>query len=237
MVIKKIVLLVLCFVSMWGISCVGIKGIKATQLAKEYLRQKYTCEMKYLFVRLSLEPGLYRVFFYPLDEPNLIIEVRIPLDLSVPEDRENEYGYFVQDNYFPELFSLDTKIFFSQKIQEVWNSMKTSVHISVDTSAIYSFEVPIELNEQMEPKDMEPYLKYNIHISINCLFSKINKEEEAANIIRVFKMINDAGYKPDRILFWYRLNRMGTRERGIVFKNWFEILTISQVVEIIDNVK
>jgi len=229
MIVRRVVLGFI-IVSMLGVICIIINKRKtAVRLAEDYLRQKYTFQVKCLSVRRSLEPGLYHVFFSPLDEPELKIEVRIQQDLSVPKDRENEYGYYVPDNYFPALFRLNTERFFSPKIQKIWDPVNIGVYISVNTSSMYSFRVPIELNEQMEPIDMEPYLKYDIIINIESLFTNIKKEEEAVKFIQTFEIIKDVGYKPEKIFFFYK---SGTKEREnyFVFENWQNISTVSHII-------
>jgi hypothetical protein len=219
-------------------SCVGLvlRRGTAAKVAEDYLRQKYTCEMRYLATRISWEPSLYRVYFSPVDDPELVVCVVVDRDLSISMGRTNIYGsHFEPDNYLLQLFSLDTKRFFSAKIQEIWD-VNTRVHATTGSTPP-SFEVPAELNEQMTSKEMEPYLEYDIYISIDLFVTEVIKEKEAANILKSFRIIKDAGYKPNEILFWYKTTKEDREieERSIRFENWTALLLPSQVIDVIER--
>jgi hypothetical protein len=241
MVVKKIGrglgFIFLLFFMLLGMSCVGISKRKAVYLAEEYLKQKYIREMKYLFVNSGgIDTAVYSVFFSPIDDPELRFQVQISKkDPSLPIERENEYGYFVHDNFLLQYFSLGTKRFFTPKIQEIWDA-NTSVFVVVKRDLPLSlFKVPIELNEQMETKEMETYLNYEIFIRIDLLYLDIIKEIEAENIFKIFRIINNAGYRPDTILFSYKADSEGDKHQRIIFKNWIEYLTVSQIMDVIEQ--
>jgi hypothetical protein len=232
MTIGKIAM-ILCLVPVMGLSCVGLgKKVIAKKLAEDYIQKKYTRKMKYVSVNSTgpfIDLSYYSVFFSPLDEPEIIFEVIIPWDLTEPTERTNKYGYFVPDNYLLRLFSFDAKKMLDEKIQNIWGSVKTSVYVPVKDSRGYSFQVPIEINEQMEPKDMEPYLKYDFFINVDLLFSGLLIEKEAVSILDAFLIIKKAGYKPNEIIFWYKTD--SNEKKMVEFENWFEISTVSPIIE------
>jgi hypothetical protein len=218
-------------------SCVGLvlRRGTAAKVAEDYLRQKYTCEMRYLATRISWEPSCYHVYFSPVNDPELVVCVIVDDNLSISMGHTNIYGsHFEPDNYLLQLFSLDTKRFFSEKIQEIWD-VNTRVHATTGSTPP-SFEVPAELNEHMSPKEMEPYLEYDIFIDVNLFVSEIIKEKEAAIILETFRIIKDAGYKPNEILFWYKTTKEDweNEKRSICFENWTALLLPSQVIDVID---
>ena len=219
MIVKK---LLLCFVLVFCISCAMTNRIKARQLAEGYLQQRYTQEMKYRFTwRILAESSNYHVIFSPKNNPKIFFEVTIFSNLSEPREYMRYDGrYFVPDDYLITLFCLNLKKDLSSKIQEIWDG-SISCLVAVDYQ-------PFELNEHMELREMELYIEYEIFIYTKLLISKIDKEKEAANMLAIFKMINDSGYNPLIISFRYKIN--WNNNIYFRFENWHE-LTLSNIIE------
>jgi hypothetical protein len=159
---------------------------KAVQLAKDYLTQKYSREMKYLFTNslILTEPALYHVVFSPKNEPYLHFEVLVQIDLSPPQEEINKYGYFVPDNYLLRIFEFHTDKFLRMRFEKEYNS-GVAIYTVLNDQPLYSFKVPVEISEKTDAKDMERYIDYDIWFSDSGPFPWGAREEEADSIIKI----------------------------------------------------
>ncbi len=216
------------------------KEKKAIRLSQDYLSQKYTQEMQYLNVKFSwIDPAIYHVSFSPVNMPELVFEVLISQDLTSPREWTNPDGsHFAPDNYYLKYFSLDTRKSFQTHVQQIWGT-NTGIVVPVVNLGLYAVKIPLELNEQMKPEDMEPFLDYDFYVTPNQLLDDSSKAEEAQKIFEMIQIVQASGYKPNRILFWYQTGNKKKNEkytdsktwaeRDISFEDWNEISSVEQI--------
>jgi len=223
---KMVLFILIVFIigSVLSILCFEMaKKAKAVQLAKEYLHQKYIQEMDYLYVRsFGLDPGLFHVFFSPKNKPELIFRVLVRSDLVLNKGWTNSYGnHYEPDNYLLKIFEFETRAFFLERIENICNK-DTDLNILVENGALYAFETPVELTENMDYKEMEAFISYDLSISIQ----RLDIHDDAIFILDMINMIKKSGFKPVKIIF---NNKPYDYEKHIEIENWYEIETLSYV--------
>lgn len=217
----------------------------AVRLAQEYLAQKYEQEMQFYHVRFSwIDPSLYQVTFTPADNPNLYFQVIVQQNLTIAEGLQ-EFGYSTYpDNYYLNYFTFHTSRAIEKDVQNIWDE-SASVHVSIDSPALYSYRMPTEFNEHMSAEEMAPFLNYDYHITLNRLLDSRFKTEEAEKILQTISVFQISQYDPREILFWYQTGKNAKQkvltdsktwpEMYIKFENWSEISTIDEVVQAMDE--
>jgi hypothetical protein len=202
-----------------------IRKQHAINLAKEYLLKKYSQKMDYLDSCFSIiDPSLFRIYFSPENNKRIVFTVLVQQDLSILDKRRDD-GYYSPDDYLLEKFKLDfTDIFFSIA-KSIWSD-GIPVVISINEQPLYSYKVPIELNEKMSTKEMEKYINYNIYISPDYFFDK-KTNNEPDMIFELIKEIRKETYSPNEIIFCYK--DAENNDRYFSFDRWFEIETVDDV--------
>jgi len=206
------------------------KKDKAIHLAKNYLNQKYTQEMRYLRCRHSfIDPALYHVYFSPKEKLGVVFKVIVGNDLTLKAGRTNSYGdHYEPDNYLLRLFEFEAESFIQEKLDNICINGINRIIISTQNSAIYSFETPIEINEKMNFKEMEPFIKYDISIMINGLIGI----EDVSCILDIIKMIKEFEFKPNCIKFYDKTSFFTER---FEIENLCEIETTENILDIVER--
>jgi len=209
----------------------GDKG-KATEIAKEYLVQKYSQDMQCVDARYSwIDPALYHIYFSPVDNSDLVFEVMVQQDFSISE-KTNEYGNFSADDYYISCFEWQMSTFFRDEINLIWDN-EAEIFVNAPNPALYAFKIPAGLNDSMALHDMAPLIEeYLLIIDAKQLLDAENKADEANKMLRFIQDVQKSEYKPDRIVFWYSVPKSQTNSRGsenVSFENWSEITEVEQV--------
>jgi len=123
----------------------SIKENKAVVAAQEYLSDKYTQEMNYNGVSYSwIDPSQYHVTFSPNNMPDMTFEVLVQSDFKL-EERTNEYGLFVPDNYLLQRFNEYTYGLYQSVAEDFWDT-DVRVNIPINDQPLYAYKIPAELN-------------------------------------------------------------------------------------------
>ena len=224
------------------------KKMQAVQIAKDYLSRQYEQEMQYMSVRYSsglVGPELYRVYFSPINNPDLVVEVRVFADLSITEPRsyrhqEHDSGNYItrdsrQDNYYIVLFQWLAAEYYSNDVKNIWGD---NTIIDTSTNNLHgggSFNMPHGLNDNMSFSEMvELGATFLLKINIDLMLD--DKQKESERMLEFIKIVQDSGYKPSSIFFNYRKPKTMNDISGIlsvIFLDWEEITTVEQVLAVI----
>ncbi len=211
------------------------KENKAIQIAQEYLNQKYEQEMQYENVRYSwIDPSLYHVRFSPVSKPEIIFEVLVYPDLTIPEDRW-EFGQSKKsaDNYYVKYFEYCMEKFLIADVTRLWGDKATVKVLDVNIGGV-AFSVSSELNDKITLMEMEPLIDdYWIYVRMNeIVFDELSTEKTANLIFEFIETIKNYDFVPKTIDFWHPLT--DDNEFDIALHDWDEIKTVDQVVERIE---
>lgn len=201
---------------------------RAYIVAKNYLLQKYSQDIKFISIRYSwIEPSLYYVYFSPKDNPRLVFSVMVQQNFTA-SDKTNEYGYFSADNYYITFFEYQMKNFYLDKIINLWGE-KINLIIRVPNSALYAFKMPSELNNAISLNDMEHLIEeYLIILDTKQGIDKDIKFDEAYKIFEFIQTVQESGYDPKRIVFWYNVKNRGSM--SVSYDDWREINSMEQIL-------
>ena len=208
----------------------SVKEKKAIQLAQNYLAQKYTQEMRFLNVRLplTLDGAYYHVYFSPINNPDLIFEVGVWPNLTL---------LISTDDYYLRFVSLNIEKAFQNDVHKVWD-VSADIYIYANYSIRYSYEIPIELNEQMDAVEIAPFLDYEFGIDTNRSLENDSKGEEAQKMFELIQIVQASNYTPTEIYFRYQTEgiKEGTNvKKSIQFENWAQISSIEEIEKIMDE--
>lgn len=211
-----------------------IRNNKAIQLAKEFLAEKYGQEMVYESIRCSwfVDPVQYYVRFVSTSNPEIDFEVIISNDLSTPEERINEYGYFSNDNYLLRRFMSYMEINLMENVNAVWN-VGADVSVFINNQPLYSYNIPDELSEEMPPESMEQYIDYDIYITVNSLINRSMVHNEARKIISFIQSVVEHDYNPRKILVWYKDKPNSSDSIHFSFENHWNSYDLAEIEKII----
>jgi hypothetical protein len=119
-------------------SYLSYKENKAIQIAQEYLNQKYEQEMQYESTRFSwIDPSLYHVSFSPVCNSEIIFEVIVYPDLTIPEDRwEFRQSSWSADNYYVKYFEYCMEEYLAADVKRLWGNDATVKVFDVDIGGV-----------------------------------------------------------------------------------------------------
>lgn len=124
--------------------------------------------------------------------------------------------------------------FFKGDVTDVWGADASAYTLAMNP-ALYSFAVPIGLNDQLSLNEMETLIEeYLIYINTEQLLNEGNLEDAAKKARAFIQHVQNSGYEPDRIIFRYIAPKASKDNRGLIIVgigNWQEIMTVEQVME------
>lgn len=210
------------------------KENKAIQIAQEYLNQKYEQEMQYESTRFSwIDPSLYHVSFSPVSNSEIIFEVIVYPDLTIPEDRW-EFGESSRsaDNYYVKYFEYCMGDYLVADVKRLWDYDATVKVLDITYGGV-AFCVSPELDDKMTLAEMEPLINdYWIYIKTGEMtVDDQSLEESARRIFEFIQIIKNNGFMPETIDFWYPATEDETTD--VVLRNWNKIDTVDQVVALL----
>ena len=217
----------------------AFKEPKVIALAQEYLEQKYDQEMQYLGITFPIIEAPYRVCFSPADNLNLIITVRVKSDISLREESIVGKIHFMPDDYYMAYFELQMAEYFKNDIKMIWGDT-ANIFVSISSrAAASSFRVPTGLNNQLSLQDKEALIeKYLLFVNVDTMLGEDIKTEEAKKTLNFIQAIQQSGYKPDCLVFWYKAPKTVKDASGranLSIKDWMDIGNVEQVLEQMDE--
>jgi hypothetical protein len=203
------------------------KENKAVQIAQEYLNQKYEQEMQYQNVRFPwIDPSLYHVRFSPVNNPEIIFEVLVQLDLSLTE-KDNKHGNFIPDNYYVKYFEYCMEKYLVADVKHLWGDNATIKVLDVNIGSA-AFSVSPKINDEMTLMEMEPLIDdYWIYIRTNDTLVEELLEPIANRILEFIQIVKDNGFEPETLNFW---SDGSESEMDMLLKNWDEIDSVDQII-------
>lgn len=205
---------------------------KAIELAQEYLSQKYDEEMNYESMRFSwIDPSLYHVRFSPANNPELVFEVLVQQDLTIQGGiREFGQSSSSADNYYIKYFEYLMEEYLSDYAKRLWGN-EVKVTVLQMNSGLYSFFVPLELNNNVSLKDMEVLLNnYWIYIRTDkAIMDEQSLVDTSNRIFEFIQIIKNNNFTPETISYKFPPSENTTY--SLIFDNWSEINTVDQVME------
>lgn len=225
---KQTVLIIILIVIAVILGFAAYCNLKAINLAKNHLLQKYDKEMDFQAIDFSFtDPSRYVVYFEDPDyEDELVVAVIVQNNLTITESIE-EFGQDVgsADNYYLRIFENKMEKVLPDIILPVF---KDSDNFAVRNSSdgLYSFYVSSELTESMDAFEMEK------HIGSYIIFFDIpNYSNETAFAEKVFELMNaieENGLTPESIHIYSK----ETKETFVFYPD--EIVSIDEVLEQIE---
>lgn len=208
---------------------------KAIQVAQGYLLQKYEQEMQYLSIRFSwIDPALYHVYFSPIDNPDLVFEVIVQQDIRLKESSSRGKYDFMPDNYNIAYFEFKMEQVFLNDVNRIWADHAV-IRALYPNPALYAFGIPHGFNEKMTLKEMAILFDdYLFIVSLDTILDNESKTREASRIFDFIQTVQEDGYKPNTIAFWYNFPKGMRTKSGRIkvdFDNWQDISTVHQVLE------
>ncbi len=196
---------------------------KAKEIAVKHLEAAYSEQMDYTGIRRGwIDPDIYHVFFNVKKNPDISFEVRVGTDFRLLSD---------PDDYLLEYFAY----YFSDEIRKmtemVWEE-KAVYRGVIAGQPLYGFRVAEELHENMAVREMEPYIdEYRLVINVGKPWNEAEKDTEACRMYEVIRKVQESGYLPESISFYYPSD---VEENFFRFKEWYEIKDVSQVKNKLD---
>ena len=234
----KVVGIIIVIIAIGTIGFNIYKEKEAIQIAQEYLLEKYEQEMSYLSVWFSwVDPSLYHVYFFPQNNSELIFEVMVSNDLKEPEERINSYGqHFSPDNYYLRYFEWLLAQQFNNSIKKAWGN-NAYAQVRVPNHALYSFTVPAELSDELALDEMVALVDdYLILIDTSQELNEANKLHEAEKILIVIQSVQQSGYEPENLVFWYNtLSSDRNKHISLGFTDWASVFSTKPVLERIEE--
>lgn len=224
-VIIKILLIILAFLLFYNCHSYPFTKQEATQMAKDYLLEKYEQEMKYLFTNATFHPdrNSYVIYFSPIGNDEIRFRVRVRHDLS-----------FTWDNYLLVRFKEYSKNYFREEMKDIWPDSNMKVWVITN----YEHRIlPVELNENMDPAEIKYYIDITfMGIDIDCILDDTNVEKEAINILKALDSIKRANYKLENfsLHFSYKTNKSTPQNLVFYFEHW-ETMGYDNILEILNK--
>lgn len=194
-IIYKIILTIITIYYFSSCATYPFNRTKAIEMAKNYLSVKYNQKMKYLSTHSPFIDGhMHYVYFSPVDDNNIsYFTVFVKYDLSD-----------ISDDYLLTRFEVYTKNYFHEKIKNIWGNNDIKIFINTNGRITSSRNYPISINENAEPKELEPYVNsYFIIIIMKYILNNKIIEEESLKIINALNIIKESNYEPYNIQIWY----------------------------------
>ncbi len=201
------------FCGLFVIALVGIvlgchnlsnRKTQAIHIAQDYLEQKYLKEMQYLKAYLpGIDTGIYRVFFTPINNTNLVVEVKVMSNLTLRNSNIVNNRHYMPDNYYMADFGQKMAGYFTSGVKEIWG-ITANTFVTTPNPSSAAFAVPVGLNDQMPLTEMEGLIEeYLIHVNTEILLNEHNIMDEAKKISAFIEYIRDSGYEPDTLVIRY----------------------------------
>jgi len=220
-----------------GVICIKVYENKLIRVAKDYLSQNYSQEMKYVRVDYNwfVDPALHSVFFSPEGTSDLIFRVRISQGFNIREIRNNRRP----DNYYLKYFEYSLEKNFENDVNEMWGR-ETSVRVMISNQWPFGsypngFDVPYGFDINLPLPDMAKLFgHYFIVVLIDENSRNIeSKIDEASRMLKFIQTVQESGYQPESVCFKYlpKKSKDNKEQMSITFENWVDIITVGQVLE------
>ena len=215
------------------------KEKQAIQTAQAYVAQQYLQKMNYESIRFSwVDPAIYHVYFSQTNNPDLKFEVIVQQDLTLREKNTASGHEYMPDNYYMAYFELQMAYAFKNDVAKIWSN-NAIAFVSAPNPALYSFAIPLGLNDQLTLSEMEVLIEeYLIYINTETPLSEENILDEAEKILAFIQNVRESGYNPDRLVMRYIVPKaLKDNSKVCVFSinNWQNLITVEQVVEKMNN--
>ena len=221
-----------------------IQSYRATQLAKDYLAQKYQQEMIFKSIYRTWLFNEYYVVFTSA-ESNIDFRVTIVADqLSNIKKPYQDSDGLIGDNYLSSFFYTKTIDALTPTVTQIFGE-DAYIRIYSDYIKLVPHPDFSEVNEHMSDREMEPYFNYTFSITPNILLNNASKEEEAQRILTMFQTIPGLDYHPTEIIVWYQTGNKedsrkppsweGSSKFFVSFENWEEIDSVEQIMTVMDD--
>ncbi len=227
---RKSVLTIVCILTVFFMAVVIYVYVRckknenmAKEIAVKHLEAAYSEQMDYIRIETRwIDTFMYRVFFEVREKPDIHFEVRINTNFQL---------FRTPDNYLFEYFAY----YFSDEIRKmtemVWEE-KAVYRGVIAGQPLYGFRVAEELHENMAVREMEPYIdEYRLVINVGKPWNEAEKDTEACRMYEVIRKVQESGYLPESISFYYPSD---VEENFFRFKEWYEIKDVSQVKNKLD---
>lgn len=193
--------------------------------------------MQFKSVRYSwIDPAIYHVTFSPTNLPELSFEVYVQNNMTILPEGTKEFGryYSSPDNYYFACFNWKMQRRFQDDVKRIWSEDSFFTVLAMN-QGLYGFSVPSAMNDQLSLNEMADLIyDYYFYINTNQTIDENIKLNEAQKIFDFIQVIQESGYKPNHLVFYYESSKCskGTTDRiNISFDNWSEVMTVDQVVE------
>ena len=242
---KKKGWIIFVIIGILGIFVVNsIKENRAITLSKNHLEQKYSKEMKFVAIDMGgrlvnwIYQTPYFVCFTPIDNPEHFITVQVQRNLTISEERTNQYGHFFPDNYYTAYFEYLVRDLLGHDVTKTWGE-DTNFIVRILNRRASTFLIPEGLNDKMSLLEMDDLIEeYLLIIDTNTIIGATNKTIKANKIFDFIQTVQNSGCKPERIVFLYDVSKSELNKDGsasISFDEWKELTAIEQVALLLEE--
>ena len=203
---------------------------RAVQLADEYLENKYQNEMVLTDIRFELfEPSVYRVGYYPENNPDIVFDVIVQGFMYVERDNvvnETE-GYFA-DNYYLKYFEYLMEEYLATEVERFFGE-KADFSVKENTQGLHSYCMHPLLTDDLDIEDMEALINdYDIEISLSVYSVNAEIVEDISNSLYGFiSYIRNNGFEPNGITVIFEAEN--EKRRQVLFSDINQITEPEQI--------
>jgi hypothetical protein len=170
---------------------------------------------------IGTEGGYWIVDFVSAKDKNTWFQVRINKVKPLADLYENGIVYSY-DDFFKEKFTLQFENILANIAKSTIDGFIMPIYTldSITGDYVYisahSFSYRQGINENMSVLEMEPFMLYDIKVSINIHLEDIDSGKLTKNAFQFIDAIRASNFSPDYIQFSYRVS---SRDGSINFKN------------------